>query len=174
MDINLNTEPEPEPELEISPEREREDDRIKPLWLGRRRSRRQTDEIKQMEGNTSSGPMHVDHQQHPQTLHQQHTSHNLQGSMVDPPICENFPMSVGNMHESEQPMGLMNYNKGDKGKICTSQDDKPSFSGSSCQRIKWTDEMAKLLINVVSCTGRGKKICHFAEREVESCFTGYV
>lgn len=114
------------------------------------------------------GPMHVTHQQHPQTLHQQHNSHNLQGSMVDPPICENFPMSVGNMHECEQPMGLMNYNKGDKGKICTSEEDEQSFNedsidghneagrgkkGSPWQRMKWTDKMVRLLITVVSYIG---------------------
>ncbi|XP_026385357.1 uncharacterized protein LOC113280989 isoform X1 [Papaver somniferum] len=107
MEINLNNEPEPEFEI-VSPELEREDDRIIPTLLGRRRSRRQRDEINQMEGSTSSaGPMHVDHQQHPQTLHQQHTSQNLQGS--------------------------------------------------SCQRIKWTDETTNLLIKLVYYAGEERK-----------------
>ncbi|OVA10945.1 hypothetical protein BVC80_8193g8 [Macleaya cordata] len=114
------------------------------------------------------GSMHVHHQQHPQTLHQQHNSHSLQGSMVDPPIHDVFPLSVGNMHECEQPMAMINYNKGERGKNSTSDEDEPSFNedgidghtdagrgkkGSPWQRMKWTDKMVRLLITVVSYIG---------------------
>ncbi|KAI3932086.1 hypothetical protein MKW92_043691 [Papaver armeniacum] len=102
-----------------------------------------------MEGNISAGymipgPMHVNHQQHPQTLHQQHNSHNLQGSMVDPPICEIFPCQL------ETCMNEI------KGRFVLVRRARPSFNedsidghneagrgkkGSPWQRMKWTDKM---------------------------------
>lgn len=88
------------------------------------------------------------HHQHHQQQHQQQGS----GSML-----EVFPLTVGNMHDCEHPMSVVDYNKG--GKNTTSDEDEPSFNeggkkGSSpWQRMKWTDAMVRLLITVVSYMG---------------------
>ncbi|KAK9110490.1 hypothetical protein Sjap_018550 [Stephania japonica] len=147
-----------------------------------------------MEGNMSTGnmipgssygvldlqaSMHMHHQQHPHSLHhhhhhpqqlqpqQQQHSHGQQGSMVHPPMHGVFPLTMGNMHEHEQSMPIVDYNKGERGKANTSDEDEPSFEGgvdghnesgrgkkgSPWQRMKWTDTMVRLLINVVSYIG---------------------
>ncbi|KAF8377162.1 hypothetical protein HHK36_030535 [Tetracentron sinense] len=114
------------------------------------------------------GPVHTHNQQTPHTLHQRQYPHPHQGSMVHPPIHEGFPLTVGNMHNCDQPISMVDYNKGDKGKISTSDEDEPSFNedgidghnkmgkgkkGSPWQRMKWTDSIVRLLITVVSYIG---------------------
>ncbi|PIA41114.1 hypothetical protein AQUCO_02300131v1 [Aquilegia coerulea] len=116
------------------------------------------------------GSMHVHHQQHPHALHQhqQQHPHSQQGSMVHPPMHDVFPLTAGNMHECEQPMSVIDYNKGDRAKASTSDEDEPSYNeggvdghaeagrgkkGSPWQRMKWTDAMVRLLITVVSYIG---------------------
>lgn len=117
------------------------------------------------------GSMHVHHQQHPHALHQQQQQHPhaQQGSMVHPPMHEVFPLTVGNMHDCEPPISVVDYNKGERVKNSTSDEDEPSFNegggdgqteagrgkkGSSpWQRMKWTDAMVRLLITVVSYMG---------------------
>ncbi|KAF8404424.1 hypothetical protein HHK36_009309 [Tetracentron sinense] len=133
-----------------------------------------------MEGNLSAGnrmlsasygvvdlqeSMHVHHQQHPHILHQQQHSHPHQGSIVHPPIHNVFPLMGGRMHECDQPISIPVYNKGERGKNSTSDEDEPSFTedgidghteagrgkkGSPWQRMKWTDSMVRLLITIVS------------------------
>ncbi|XP_043714155.1 uncharacterized protein LOC122662557 [Telopea speciosissima] len=113
------------------------------------------------------GSMHVHHQPHPHTPHQQH-SHPNQGCMVHPPIHDVFPFTVGNMHECNQPINLVDYNKGEKAKNSTSDEDETSLNedGNDChneagkgkkgvpwQRMKWTDSMVRLLITAVSYIG---------------------
>ncbi|XP_042492776.1 uncharacterized protein LOC122072256 [Macadamia integrifolia] len=134
-----------------------------------------------MEGNLSAGNMipgasygvvdlqgsiHVHHQHHPHTLHQQH-SHPHQGSMVHPSIHDVFPLTVGNIHECDQHINLVDYNKGERAKN-SSDEDEPSLNedgndghndagkgkkGAPWQRMKWTDSMVRLLITVVSYIG---------------------
>ncbi|XP_010241711.1 PREDICTED: uncharacterized protein LOC104586241 [Nelumbo nucifera] len=141
-----------------------------------------------MEGNLSAGSMmpgasygvldlqgsiHA-HHQNPHTLHQQQQqqqqqlSHPHQGSMLHPPMNDVFPHTVGNMHECDQSISLVDYNKGDKGKGSTSEEDEPSLTedgvdghaepgkgkkGSPWHRMKWTDSMVRLLITIVSYIG---------------------
>ncbi|KAF9608768.1 hypothetical protein IFM89_011389 [Coptis chinensis] len=73
--------------------------------------------------------MHVHHQQHPHALHQQQQHlHSQQGSMVHPPMHDVFPLTVGRMHECEQTMTIVEYNKGEREKTTTSDEDEPSFT----------------------------------------------
>ncbi|KAF6163399.1 hypothetical protein GIB67_029248 [Kingdonia uniflora] len=137
-----------------------------------------------MEGNISAGnmipggynvldlqgSMHMRHQQHPQTLLQQQHSHPQHTSVVNhPPIHDVFPLTVGSMHDCEHPIAtIVEYNKGERGKVSTSDEDEPSFTegGTDChgeagrgkkgtpwQRMKWDDTMVRLLITVVSYIG---------------------
>ncbi|PIN10551.1 hypothetical protein CDL12_16856 [Handroanthus impetiginosus] len=135
-----------------------------------------------MEGNLSSGstmqgsasyggfdlqgPMRVHHhQQHPFALHHQNNTHPRQGSsMVHPTIHENFPLTIGGNQDCDQTVSLADYNKLDRGKSA-SDEDEPSFmednadgrndpgkgkKASPWQRVKWTDTMVRLLITAVS------------------------
>ncbi|KAF9601584.1 hypothetical protein IFM89_020500 [Coptis chinensis] len=137
-----------------------------------------------MEGNLSTGSlisgssygvvdlqggMHVHHQQHPHALHQQQQPNSQQGSMAHQPMHDVFPLTVGSMHECEQTMAIAEYNKGERAKTTTSDEDEPSFTeggvdghceagrgkkgGSPWQRMKWNDTMVILLITVVSYMG---------------------
>ncbi|KAF9622285.1 hypothetical protein IFM89_031088 [Coptis chinensis] len=73
--------------------------------------------------------MDVHHQQHPHVLHQQQQHlHSQQGSMVHPPMHDVFPLTVGRMHECEQTMAIVEYNKGERAKTTTSDEDEPSFT----------------------------------------------
>ncbi|KAL5714948.1 hypothetical protein ACHQM5_016842 [Ranunculus cassubicifolius] len=119
-------------------------------------------------GVLMEGSMHGLHQQqqHPHGLHQHHSQ---QGSMVHPPMHDVFPLTVGSLHDCEQPMSVVDYNKGERAKASMSDEDEPSFNeggidghgeggrgkkgSSQWQRMKWTDTMVKLLITVVSYIG---------------------
>lgn len=115
--------------------------------------------------------LHQQHhqQQSPHTLHQQHHHpHPRQGSALQPSIPEGFPLTIGHMQDSDQAISLADYNKAERGKNSTSDDDEPSFTedtvegnhesgkgkkNSPWQRMKWTDSMVKLLITAVSYIG---------------------
>ncbi|KAJ4953215.1 hypothetical protein NE237_030047 [Protea cynaroides] len=112
------------------------------------------------------GSMHV-HHQHPHALPQQH-SHPHHGSMVHPPINDVVPLRVVNLHECDQTINLVDYNRGEKAKNSTSDEDEPSLNedgydghidagkgkkGAPWQRMKWSDSMVKLLITIVSYIG---------------------
>ncbi|KAF8411633.1 hypothetical protein HHK36_004191 [Tetracentron sinense] len=114
------------------------------------------------------GSMQGHHQQPPHTLHQRQHSHLHQGSMVHPPIHEGFPLTMGNMQDCDQPMSIVNYNRGERGKNSTSDEDELNFNEdgtdihnkmgrgkkeSPWQRMKWTDSVVRLLITVVSYIG---------------------
>nr|GMC48415.1 Trihelix transcription factor GT-4 like [Ipomoea batatas]GMC55240.1 Trihelix transcription factor GT-4 like [Ipomoea batatas]GMC56411.1 Trihelix transcription factor GT-4 like [Ipomoea batatas]GME08638.1 Trihelix transcription factor GT-4 like [Ipomoea batatas] len=132
-----------------------------------------------MEGNISSGNMipgssyggldlqgsmrvhhhqHQHQQQHPVGIH----PHPRQGSMVHSQIHEGFPLSIGS-----QNIGLSDYGKGEGGKS-VSDDEEPSFTEDAGEghndqnrgkkapmwhRVKWTDQMVRLLITAVSYIG---------------------
>ncbi|KAK4429541.1 hypothetical protein Salat_1254700 [Sesamum alatum] len=129
-----------------------------------------------MEGNLSSGStmqnasyggfdlqgsMRVFHHHH----HHQHNAHPRQGSsMAHHMIQENFPLTMGNAQDCDQAVALAEYNKLDRGKSA-SDEDEPSFmedagdgrndsskgkKASPWQRVKWTDTMVRLLITAVS------------------------
>lgn len=115
------------------------------------------------------GSMRAHHQgQHPHTIHQQHHSHQCQTSSVHPSIHEGFPLTMGTLHNCEQTMSMVDYNKGERSKNSASEEDEPSFTedgmdghneasrgkkGSLWHRVKWTDKMVKLLITAVSYIG---------------------
>ncbi|XP_068650855.1 stress response protein nst1-like [Aristolochia californica] len=111
-------------------------------------------------GNLVSGPygvldlhgplhshQHQTHQQnHPHSLQQQHLQHE-------------FPLSSRSHmpHESNHGLGMFRTSKNS-----TSDDDEPSFNeedtskgkkNSPWQRMKWTDDMVRLLITIVSYVG---------------------
>ncbi|XP_021822434.1 uncharacterized protein LOC110763859 [Prunus avium] len=114
------------------------------------------------------GSMRVQHQtQHPHTIHQHHP-HPRQGSLAHPSIHEGFPLKMGTMHNCDQTISMMDYNKGERSKNSASDEDEPSYmeegtdghaegnrgkKGSPWQRVKWTDQMVKLLITAVSYIG---------------------
>ncbi|XP_077241365.1 uncharacterized protein LOC143881910 [Tasmannia lanceolata] len=108
------------------------------------------------------GSMHPHHQQNPQILQQRH-SHQ---SMVHVPIRDVFPFSIGNIHECDQPLSIVDHNKGDMNS--TSDEDERSFNEDSVaghnevgkakkaspwHRMKWSDGMIRLLITIVSYLG---------------------
>lgn len=115
------------------------------------------------------GATRIHHHQHPHNLHQQHHSHSRQGTMNHSSIHhEVFPLTMGSMQDCDQSISLADYNKGEKGKALTSDEDEPSFNedaidghndpnrgkkGSPWQRVKWTDKMVRLLITAVSYIG---------------------
>ncbi|MCD7471992.1 hypothetical protein HAX54_012814 [Datura stramonium] len=125
-----------------------------------------------MEGNLSSGNMMAgnssyggfDFQGSTRANHQQlqhYQSHSKQGSMVHPTINANFPLTIGSMQDCNQNISLVDYNKGDRGKSA-SDEDEPSFTEDDpnrgkkttpWQRVKWTDQMVRLLITAVSYIG---------------------
>ncbi|KAM1042715.1 hypothetical protein ACFX13_034832 [Malus domestica] len=114
------------------------------------------------------GSMRGQHQtQHPHTIHH-HLPHPHQGSLVHPSIPEGFPLKMGTMHHCDQTISMVDYNKGERGKNSASDEDEPSYAedgadghpeaskgkkGSPWQRVKWTDQMVKLLITAVSYIG---------------------
>ncbi|XP_020547625.1 uncharacterized protein LOC105179584 isoform X2 [Sesamum indicum] len=97
--------------------------------------------------------------------HHMHNSHPRQGSSVaHHMIQENFPLTMGNAQDCDQLVSLAEYNKLDRGKSA-SDEDEPSFmedagdgrndsskgkKASPWQRVKWTDTMVRLLITAVS------------------------
>lgn len=127
-----------------------------------------------MPGNSSfggldlQGSMRVHHQQqHPFSLHQHHPSNPRHGSLAHQTIHENFPLTIGSMQEHDHTISLADFNKGEKGK-CVSDEDEPSFIEDAAdghndgskgkkavpwQRVKWTDTMVRLLITAVSYIG---------------------
>ncbi|KAF9608232.1 hypothetical protein IFM89_008187 [Coptis chinensis] len=48
--------------------------------------------------------------------------------MVHPPMHDVFPLTVGRMHECEQTMAIVEYNKGERVKATTSDEDEPNFT----------------------------------------------
>ncbi|KAK8510645.1 hypothetical protein V6N13_110148 [Hibiscus sabdariffa] len=105
------------------------------------------------------------HAQNPHCLPQHHHPNPRQGASVHS-INEDFALKVGNMHNCEQLISVMDYNKGERGKSSVSDEDEPSFTeedghndgtkskkGSPWQRVKWTDKMVRLLITAVSYIG---------------------
>ncbi|CAI9102110.1 OLC1v1000319C1 [Oldenlandia corymbosa var. corymbosa] len=131
-----------------------------------------------MEGNISSGSMmpggssfggldmRAHHSQHPFSVHQDHHSHTRHGSMVHQTMHDNFPLTIGSMQENNQSVSLAHFNKGEKVK-CVSDEDEPSHNEDAdghndggkgkkafpWQRVKWTDTMVRLLITAVSYIG---------------------
>ena len=109
--------------------------------------------------------------QQPHTIHQQqqqHHPHQCQTSSVHPSLHEGFPLTMGTLHNCEQTMSMVDYNKTERSKNSASEEDEPSFTeegidchnevsrgkkGSLWQRVKWTDKMVKLLITAVSYIG---------------------
>lgn len=114
------------------------------------------------------GSMRIHHQQpNPFSLHQHNQSHSRQGSMAHQTIHENFPLTIGSMQEHDHTISLADFNKGDKAK-CVSDEDEPSFTEDAAdghnesskgkkafpwQRVKWTDTMVRLLVTAVSYIG---------------------
>lgn len=122
----------------------------------------------QMEGNYPAGSMLPGASYG--VLGLQGNMHMRQGSMIQAPMIDAFPMSDNQLQESDYQAGVsvMGYNKGKVGKTSMSDDDEPSFTkdgtdgqidagkgekGSSWQRMKWTDAMVRLLITAVSYIG---------------------
>ncbi|XP_054804637.1 uncharacterized protein LOC129307147 [Prosopis cineraria] len=121
-----------------------------------------------MEGNMSQGgivpagassfggfdiPTFSHQSQHPQSSHH-HQTHPHQGHS---PIHEGFPLSMGTLHSCDQTISLTDFNRGDRSKGSASEEDERSFiedgrgkKGSPWHRVKWTDNMVKLLITAVS------------------------
>ncbi|KAL8466916.1 hypothetical protein ACS0TY_035841 [Phlomoides rotata] len=98
------------------------------------------------------------HQQQPLAPPPHHNPHLRQGSaMVHQTIHENFPLTIGGNQE-DRSFSLTEYNRGKSG----SDEDEPSLTedaadnsskgkkSSPWQRVKWTDNMVKLLITAVS------------------------
>lgn len=105
--------------------------------------------------------------QHPHSVHQHHP-HQCQSPSVHPSIHEGFPLMMGTLHNCDQTMSMVDYNKGERSKNSGSEEDEPSFTeegidghnevsrgkkGLPWQRVKWTDKMVKLLITAVSYIG---------------------
>ncbi|WOL11953.1 hypothetical protein Cni_G20717 [Canna indica] len=133
-----------------------------------------------MEGNVPAGNMMPGASYG--ALGMQGNMHLRQGSMIQPPMSDGFPMSCNHLQETDHRAGvsIMDYNKGEHGKNSLSDDDEPSLTedgvdgqdeggkgkkGSMWQRMKWTDKMVKLLITAISyigedaaaeCSGRRK------------------
>lgn len=126
-----------------------------------------------MDGNLSSGNMMAGNSSyggfdfhgstranHQQLQHYQ--SHSKQGSMVHPTINANFPLTIGSsMQDCNQNISLTDYNKGERGKSA-SDEDEPSLTvdnpnrgkkATPWQRVKWTDQMVRLLITAISYIG---------------------
>lgn len=117
------------------------------------------------------GSMRVHHhqqQQNPTLQQQQQHSHTRQGAIHDgfPPLTMG---TVQTVQDYGRTISLeADYNKGDRGKNTTSDEDEPSYTedvgdghndasrgkkGSPWQRVKWTDKMVRLLITAVSYIG---------------------
>lgn len=115
------------------------------------------------------GATRVHHHQHPHSLHQQLHSQSRQAPMNHSSIHhEVFPLTMGSIQDCDQTISMADYNKVEKGKALTSDEDEPSFNedaidgqndpnrgkkGSTWQRVKWTDKMVRLLITAVSYIG---------------------
>ncbi|KAF5735357.1 hypothetical protein HS088_TW15G00859 [Tripterygium wilfordii] len=105
---------------------------------------------------------------HPHTIRHQHQLFRCQSSSVHTSMHEGFPLTMGAPNASDQPVSVTDFSMGEKGKNSVSDEDDPSFSeegiddqhdanrgkkGWPWQRVKWTDKMVRLLINVVSYVG---------------------
>lgn len=111
-----------------------------------------------MPGNSCfdlQGSMRANHQQL-----QHYQSHSKQGA-----INANFPLTIGSMQQDcNQNISLADHSKGERGKSA-SDEDEPSFTedglndlnrgkkATPWQRVKWTDQMVRLLITAVSYIG---------------------
>ncbi|XP_077247556.1 uncharacterized protein LOC143887342 [Tasmannia lanceolata] len=110
------------------------------------------------------GSLHPPNQQHAHNLIQRQ-SH--QGT-VHIPISDVFPFSVGNIHECDKLLSIVDHNKSDRGKTSTSDEDERIFTddgvdshnevgngkkASLWQRTKWSDGTVRLLITIVSYLG---------------------
>ncbi|KAG9455329.1 hypothetical protein H6P81_008233 [Aristolochia fimbriata] len=112
-------------------------------------------------GNLVSGPYGVldlhgpPLQSHQHQAHQQHHPHSLQQQHLQ----HEFPLSSRSLmpHETSHGAGMLRTSKNS-----TSDDDEPSFNeedtgkgkkSSPWQRMKWTDDMVRLLITIVSYVG---------------------
>jgi len=130
-------------------------------------------------------PIHMHHSQHPHPPfhhhHHHHQNPSNQGSMAHPQMHDIFPQSVNHMQDCDQPMTLprADYNKGERGKTSTSDEDEPSFTTEDgvdghneggkgkkgWQRMKWTDGMVRLMITAVSYLGEDvASDCHSGGR----------
>lgn len=111
--------------------------------------------------------LHQHHQQ-PHSVQLHHHSHPRQGSIVHPQVNENAPLSIGRMHDVDQTVSIPEYVRGERGKNSTSEEEEPSFTDDAADgqkdggrgkkispwhRVKWTDEMVRLLITAVSYIG---------------------
>ncbi|XP_054787782.1 uncharacterized protein LOC129293720 [Prosopis cineraria] len=97
-------------------------------------------------------------------MHQPQT-HLRQRSSVHSACHDGFPLAMGTLQNCDQTISMADFTKGDRCKNSASEDDEPSFiedgadgrneagrgkKGSPWQRVKWTDEMVKLLITALS------------------------
>lgn len=130
------------------------------------------------------GQMHTHQQQNPhgnlqkqqqqqqqQHLHQPSHHYEHPGQMVCSGIGDVYPLSGSQLQEHNQQTlaPVIEYNKVDRMKVSTSEEDEHGFNAedgidshqefnkikknSPWQRVKWTDSMVKLLITAVSYIG---------------------
>ncbi|WOL10992.1 hypothetical protein Cni_G19753 [Canna indica] len=81
-----------------------------------------------MEGNVPAGNMMPGASYG--ALGMQGNMHMRQGSMIQPSMSDGFPMSCNHLQETDHQAGvsIMDYNKGEHGKISLSDDDEPSLA----------------------------------------------
>lgn len=119
------------------------------------------------------GSIQVHHQaHHPHTIHQ-HQANPRQGLSLHSSVQDGFPLTMGPLQNCDQSISMTDYCKGDRGKNCTSEEDEPSLmedgfdgqhegsrgkkgSSSPWQRVKWTDNMVRLMITAVSYIGEDR------------------
>nr|WNP90948.1 hypothetical protein [Medicago sativa] len=119
------------------------------------------------------GSIQVHHQaHHPHTIHQ-HQANPRQGLSLHSSVQDGFPLTMGPLQSCDQSISMTDYGKGERGKNCTSEEDDPSFmedgfdgqqegsrgkkgSSSPWQRVKWTDNMVRLMITAVSYIGEDR------------------
>lgn len=116
------------------------------------------------------GAMRVHHRQQQQQQsvappHHQHSPHPRQGSSMGyPAIHEKFPLTIIRSVQEDHHISLSDVSKLDRGKSA-SDEDEPSFTEDAAdfrsdqvkgkkatpwQRVKWSDDMVRLLITAVS------------------------
>ncbi|KAE9617428.1 hypothetical protein Lalb_Chr03g0035281 [Lupinus albus] len=103
----------------------------------------------------------------PNTMNQ-HQTHPCGGSSLHPSINEDFPLALETLPNCDQTMSITKFSKGDISRNSSSDEDEPSFNdgdgeghhdagrgktGSTWQRMKWTDKMVRLMITAVSYIG---------------------
>nr|GMD94138.1 Trihelix transcription factor GT-4 like [Ipomoea batatas] len=127
------------------------------------------------------GSIRVHHHQPQQVgLHQQqHHSLPRQGSMVHPPIHESFPLSIGGPQGCNKNISWNDYGRGE-GVKSASDEEEHSFAEDAAEgyndqnrgkkapmwhRVKWTDQMVRLLITAVSYIGEEAAAEHSGRRK---------